>query len=351
MSGISGGAIDFVYDERDNVEVRRAISEEDWAETVSLHPVSLSDRAFKTYGDSRTRTSYLRWIPRAKAVMGELVRLNNYSAAHQFTFATASLPPLLPRISGPRVWGPVAVPHKPVHEWNGRSSLRERTSVVAGKANSQLFSRSADRIVCQNDATFDFMRRSGAEVVLEPNIVVEPRARLEHDPRRLVLSGGLINRKRPWLAVEALNSPALRDYRLDILGDGPLRKDLESYVRLERLSSRVTFHGRVSHASAIEYVATAGALLLPSRREGAPWVVGEAAACGTPSVVFSDSGAATIVRLSGNLGAVVASSADRGSNINRFRNGIFEVGESSNWQPTRRWSRTRLGPFLRNIWS
>jgi glycosyltransferase involved in cell wall biosynthesis len=69
---------------------------------------------------------------------------------------------------------------------------------------------------------------------------------------------------------------------LDIVGDGPLRRDLERLADQLGLGRAVRFCGDVDHASLPAVYRSAGAFALSSRHEAQSMVALEAAACGVP---------------------------------------------------------------------
>ena len=75
---------------------------------------------------------------------------------------------------------------------------------------------------------------------------------------------------------------AERPCRLLILGEGPLRQDLEDRVRSLGLEDVVSMPGWVNNPYA--FMARAALFVLSSRHEGFPGVLVEALACGCPSV-------------------------------------------------------------------
>lgn len=75
---------------------------------------------------------------------------------------------------------------------------------------------------------------------------------------------------------------AQRPCRLTILGEGPLRRDLEDRVRSLGLEDAVSMPGWVDNPYA--FMARAALFVLSSRHEGFPGVLVEALACGCPSV-------------------------------------------------------------------
>src|SRR5262249_35970521 len=74
------------------------------------------------------------------------------------------------------------------------------------------------------------------------------------------------------------------DFRLHLVGDGPLRSSLEEQSRRRGLSEVISFKGRVDNHSLPDWYRAADLTVLPSRSEGVPNVLRESLACGTPFV-------------------------------------------------------------------
>lgn len=79
-----------------------------------------------------------------------------------------------------------------------------------------------------------------------------------------------------------------------LLGDGPLRTELETTVRAWKLDNRIHFWGYQEHVA--PYMAAADLLLVTSESDGIPAVVLEAAALGVPAVASHVGGMADCVR-------------------------------------------------------
>lgn len=104
-------------------------------------------------------------------------------------------------------------------------------------------------------------------------------------PREFILCIGRLSfEKGHDLAIEAFKYLAFRFSELDlvIVGDGPLRFNLEKQVQILGLSNRVFFEGKKKNI--YDYLLNSEFLLLPSRFEGFPNVLAEALVTGTPSI-------------------------------------------------------------------
>jgi glycosyltransferase involved in cell wall biosynthesis len=109
-------------------------------------------------------------------------------------------------------------------------------------------------------------------------------ARPEPDPGRILFVGRLAVQKRPELAVRAFAElHRLRpEARLDIVGDGPLRPEIDALVSSYGLRGSVKLLG--ARADVPVLLAKASCLILTSSSEGCPLTVIEAMASGVPVV-------------------------------------------------------------------
>jgi glycosyltransferase involved in cell wall biosynthesis len=123
------------------------------------------------------------------------------------------------------------------------------------------------------------------------------RAELERTWRippgnRLVLAvGRLVPAKNHALAIQALAE--VDDVTLVIVGEGPLRDELEDEARRAGVYDRVVFAGLRPDARAL--IGAADAVVVSSRSEGLPMVVLEALAAGTPVVATAVRGVREIL--------------------------------------------------------
>lgn len=107
-----------------------------------------------------------------------------------------------------------------------------------------------------------------------------------HDQRgkRILFIGRFDPVKGLPLLIEAIERLAADhpDVHLDLVGDGPLRPEIERQIRERRLDGGVTSHGYLSQAQCRERLCEADVLVISSFAEGVPVVLMEAMASGVP---------------------------------------------------------------------
>jgi glycosyltransferase involved in cell wall biosynthesis len=109
------------------------------------------------------------------------------------------------------------------------------------------------------------------------------RAALGLGSEPILLSVGLlIERKGHHFTIEAMRH--LPGHRLLIIGEGPLRAELEGLAVRHGVADRVQFLGGRPHSELARYYGAADAMILASSREGWANVLLESMACGTPVV-------------------------------------------------------------------
>lgn len=120
---------------------------------------------------------------------------------------------------------------------------------------------------------------------IEPDRFDTP-APLPEGPLRLVSVGRFVEQKGQMVLVQAM--AALRashpDLHLTLVGDGPMRADLEAAIAQAGLDRQITLSGWLDEAGVRAALNAAHVLALPSFAEGLPMVVMEAMAAGRPVV-------------------------------------------------------------------
>ncbi|MEZ5504423.1 MAG: glycosyltransferase [Halioglobus sp.] len=123
-------------------------------------------------------------------------------------------------------------------------------------------------------------------------------ADLPTDGQIILFAGRLAQKKGVGVLIDALAATdgPLAKAKLVVIGDGPLRSTLVSYVQNRQLTSRVLFLGARHHGDLPAYMAAADVFVLPSveaadgDKDGLPVTLIEAAACSLPAVASDIAG-------------------------------------------------------------
>jgi glycosyltransferase involved in cell wall biosynthesis len=279
-----------------------------------------------------------------------------FDIAHHVTFANDWMFCGLSRLDDvPFVWGPIGgatrLPLHRVARWLGsRGMVFELVRNAATWLPRSVWGHSAARrasvVVAQNaDVARHF--RFAAHVVVEPNAALGPLpARPAPDPARsgktAVFAGRLIGLKAPRLALATLARPEVRDWNLEVYGDGYERRHLERLAHRLGISSRVRFHGFRPRAEVLEAYAHADALLFPSLHDQAGWAVAEASSIGCPVVCLPLGGPPLLAAPNGHVASL---SGDIPANLAAALVEAARVGGV----PHSRWTTGRL-PELVDGW-
>lgn len=120
-------------------------------------------------------------------------------------------------------------------------------------------------------------------------------------PFRFLFVGQLIERKRLGVLLDCMRALATRDFRLAVVGSGPIEGLLRA-LAANALPGRVEWVGSLPMEAVAKEMARADCLVLPSRHDGWGAVVSEALMVGTPVICSDACGAAGVVRASGRGG-------------------------------------------------
>jgi teichuronic acid biosynthesis glycosyltransferase TuaC len=135
--------------------------------------------------------------------------------------------------------------------------------------------------------------------------------RLPGDARIIVSVGGLAAHKGFLSLVRAVATlvPRIPELKLYIVGEGPLRKELEQEARTLVVESNVQLVGSCNNDRLVQWYNAADLMCLASTREGLPNVVLESLACGTPLVATRVGGIPEVIT-SPQLGVLVGPDLD-----------------------------------------
>jgi len=126
-----------------------------------------------------------------------------------------------------------------------------------------------------------------------------PRQRLGISLNALVVTcvANLRPPKGHFYLIEAISQTQWKQLNLKLLlvGDGPLREDLEAFARKYHISEAIAFLGAVDRRTVLDVLRITDIFVLPSLNEGLPTAVLEAMAAGCPVVATAVGGMPELV--------------------------------------------------------
>ena len=133
--------------------------------------------------------------------------------------------------------------------------------------------------------------------VVDLNLFYPPKEIEEHEEKRLLTVAFLTPKKGiPYLLQAlAMLKEKRGDFVLDIVGDGPNRKEYEEMTKKLGLEDKVFFHGIKPKVEVAKFMRRADIFVLPSLVETFGVVVIEAMACGKPVIATNIGGPNEII--------------------------------------------------------
>ena len=293
--------------------------------------------------DKGLRLHYLFWQRAVLRAARQQHRQQHFDVVHHLSWGTIGAPPLLWRLPVPFVWGPIGGgPTAPAafRRYFGSGWYKEvlrtlRVKVAPRLPGLRRAVRGSALILSTNpETTHALMAAGGRQVRFFPNIGV-PEQMMGHSPAKhapgrpelvILWVGRLIPLKGLPLALEALSRiERALPVRLRVVGDGPLRADMEDLAQSLGISDRVEFVGAVPWSQMIDYYSEADIFLFTSLRDSAGTVIAEALAYRLPILTLNHQGVGAILPPNAGIKVAVTSPEET---VRALANGIRRLAQS-----------------------
>lgn len=183
------------------------------------------------------------------------------------------------------------------HSWRSRLLWRRYCSKVI---RAKTYSKIGARVLRESGylGAIDVETEIGVDLdTFRPNLEMREKVRAQKDLRGFVIgfAGRLVDEKGVLDLLKSCEDLS-GDWSLLIIGDGPLRSDVEAAAARNALANRARIVGYVPHTEVADLIQACDTLVLPSKVgqcrfiEQFGLILAQAMACGVP-VVGSDNGA------------------------------------------------------------
>jgi len=117
-----------------------------------------------------------------------------------------------------------------------------------------------------------------------------------NDPPRIVFAGRFMQQKNPVQIVRTLSSLKELPWNCVLIGDGPLRGEIETEIKRCGLQDRITLTGWIKPEQVLEWYARSDIMFMPSLSEGLPVVGVQALAMGLALVLSRAGGNVELIQ-------------------------------------------------------
>jgi glycosyltransferase involved in cell wall biosynthesis len=235
---------------------------------------------------------------RQRRMAEALVDEHRFNVIHQPIPVSPKQPSMIFGLSVPVIIGPMngGMDYPPNYDLTGRF---ERTILSVLRSTSMFWNtiipgkQQAALLLVANKRTYEALPSNiKHKKILElvENGVDLDRFRIDASTTRfgkisIIYVGRLVDYKRVDLLLDACGKLIGKiNFRLHIVGDGPLRGALEKQVNQSSLTSHVRFHGWIPQTAVAEMLRSSDIMAFPSMRECGGAVVLEAMASGIPVI-------------------------------------------------------------------
>lgn len=252
--------------------------------------------------------SFHLWHRQVYKVAKKLLLKQSFDVIHYLGPIGYREPGYLWRLGLPYVWGPIGGANNIPRQLIAALPMVGKIKLIGRSAVNWLQLRFSRRLhnslshthvlltaTTENQNIFRSVLGRESMYFPENGIVGELRLNREKfinlDKIHLVWVGSIEPRKGLKILVDALSKCVnSKNFLVHVVGEGPLRHDLEFKVRKAGLSQNFVWHDQVSRDKVQEIFSTCHLHVITSVSEGNPTVIWEAMACGVPTLSLDHCG-------------------------------------------------------------
>lgn len=252
------------------------------------------------------------WHKQAYKRAKELVKKEHFDLIHFVGPIGYREPGYLWKLGIPYIWGPIGgannIPHQLMKRmpFSGKIKLTFRSFANTIQFHTKIRLKKAlihtdILLTATSENQYKFKSRYNKDSICIPeNCISEPEHIIpevcptkysDNQHFRFIVIGRLDANKSVGIFLEALTHVHNKQkIKVDIVGDGPLKKRLEKYATENDLDDKITWHGQLPREQAIKIFNSAHLHVITSASEGNPTTIWEAMGYGVPTMSFDHCG-------------------------------------------------------------
>jgi glycosyltransferase involved in cell wall biosynthesis len=258
--------------------------------------------------------AYSNWLDHALRVAEAEMAVCTYDLVHLITYVGWRFCGKFYRLDLPFVWGPIgglmntpwrlmaALGLKGAIYYTGRNTINSLQIALLPGPKRALRKASGAVIAATSEIqrTLATHFGSSSRIICEVGSfdvgTSEPRLRAPKEKLRICWSGPHVPGKALHLLLKAVALfPHDGDFSVEILGDGPFKRNWQALAERLGVSGKCTWHGRLPRNAAIEVMKTCHVFAITSLKELTSTVAVEAISLGLPVVTLNHCGMADLV--------------------------------------------------------
>ena len=248
------------------------------------------------------------WQRTAYNVAKEIIKTEHFDLVHNVGPIGYREPGYLWKLSLPYIWGPVGgANNAPLQLMKHMPLIGRMKQTFRNVANTMQFHtklrlkralRATDVLLTatsENQRKFKEVHHKDSICIPENCItgkIALDESKFDNPSKyNIIVIGTLDARKSVGIFLEALEQVRNRNMlHVDIVGDGPLRTNLQEYAKKHGLDRLIAWHGHLPRAKAVKIFNSAHLHVITSVSEGNPTTIWEAMSYGVPTMSFDHCG-------------------------------------------------------------
>jgi glycosyltransferase involved in cell wall biosynthesis len=285
--------------------------------------------------------AYQLWQKEAYHKAVELHSKDSFQLVYQLNMIGFRECGYLWKLNIPFVWGPTngfhSIPFSFIKGFRGKDFIFQSIKHISNEIQiktairPRMAAQKASHIWCVDNTAYAQLTKwttNKVEILQETGLSVindqSKNRRYDNDqPLKISWSGHLVPGKALHILLQALMKTDTLDFHLTILGDGPLKAELQHIS--QPIMGKITWKGFVSKAEAMAIVDDSDLLIHTSLKEGTPHAVLEAIGMGVPVICHDTCGMGAVVN--NNRGFKIPYK-DTHTSINSLTNILNQIKEN-----------------------